>query len=80
MRLPVNDRSRNSYLSAFRTHVKSVYGNSTLARVANDRDGVLDLLTVRMKERSVSVRRNARMIIVGICDEAVKAEKSASTG
>jgi len=75
MRLPVNDRSRSSYLSAYRTHVKPAYGSSTLARVANDRDGVLDLLTVTMKELSISVRRNARMVITGTCDEAVKAGK-----
>ena len=43
--------------------------------MANDRDGVLDLLTVTMKELSISVRRNARMIITGTCDEAVKAGK-----
>ena len=75
MRLPVSDRSRSSYLSAYRTHVKPIYATSTLARVANDRDGVLDLLTVTMKELSISVRRNARMIITGTCDEAVKAGK-----
>ena len=75
MRLPVNDRSRSSYLSAYRTHVKPVYGDHTIARVASDRDGVLDLLTVTMKELSISVRRNTRMIITGTCDEAVKAGK-----
>ena len=75
MRLPVNERSRSSYLSAYRTHVKPAYGDSTLARVANDRDGVLDLLTVTMKDLSISVRRNARMIVTGTCDEAVKAGK-----
>jgi integrase len=75
MRLPVNDRSRSSYLSAYRTHVQPVYGDHAIARVANDRDGVHDLLTVTMKELSISVRRNARMIITGTCDEAVKAGK-----
>ena len=39
------------------------------------RDGVLDLLTVTKKELSISVRRNARMVITGTCDEAVKAGK-----
>lgn len=84
MRLPVNERSRSSYLSAYRTHVKPAYGDSTLARVADDRDGVLDLLTVTMKDLSISVRRNARMIVTGTCDEAVKARlrraRSATTG
>ena len=39
MWLPVNDRSRSSYLSAYRTHVKPVYEDH-IARVANDREGV----------------------------------------
>jgi integrase len=73
--LPVSARSRESYLSAYRTHVRPVYGDSAIARVAGDRDGVLDLLTVVMKDMSISVRRNARMIITGTCDEAVKAGK-----
>jgi len=74
-RLPVSERSRASYRSAYRTHVRPVYGTSTLARVAGDRDGVLDVLTVRMKDLSISVRRNARMVITGTCGEAVKAGK-----
>lgn len=65
MRLPLNERSRQSYLSAYRTHVKPTYGDSTIARVANGRDGALELLTVTMKDLSISVRRNARMIITG---------------
>jgi integrase len=73
--LPVNERSRDSYLGTYRVHVKPAYGDSAIARVANDRDGVLDLLTVAMKDMSVSVRRIARMIITGTCDEAVKAGK-----
>ena len=73
--VPVSDRSRESYLSAYRTHVRPAYGDSAIARVAGDRDGVLDLLTVVMKDMSISVRRNARMIITGTCDEAVKAGK-----
>ncbi len=44
-RLQVNDRSRDSYLSTYNKHVKHVVGGRTLAEVANDRDGVLDLLT-----------------------------------
>jgi hypothetical protein len=64
-----------SYGGCYRTHVKPVYGDSTIARVANDRDGVLDLLAVVMKDMSISVRRIARMVITGTCDEAVKAGK-----
>ena len=48
--------------------------------MAGDRDGVLDLLTVVMKDMSISVRRNVRMVITGTCDEAVKAGKIRSTG
>ena len=73
--LAVNERAGGSCLSADRVHVKPVYGDSTLARVADDRDSVLDLLTVTMKDLSISVRRNTRMIITGTCGEAVKAGK-----
>lgn len=74
-RLQVNERTRGAYLSTYRNHVKPVYAARTVAQVANDRDGVLDLLTVTMKDMSVSPRRTARMIIVGTCAEAVKAGK-----
>ena len=74
-RLQVNDQSRDSYLSTYNKHVKPVFGGRTLAQVANDRDGVLDLLTVTMAGLSVSPRRQARMVIEGTLDEAVKAGK-----
>ena len=74
-RLPANERSREAYLSAYRAHVRPGYAGKTVAQVANDRDGVLDLLTVTMKDLSISVRRKVRMIITGTCDEAVKAGK-----
>jgi hypothetical protein len=45
-RLQVNDRSRKIYQGTYDTHVKPVFGGRTLAQVAGDRDGVLDLLTV----------------------------------
>src|ERR1700728_4099760 len=32
-RLPVSDRSRDSYLSAYRVHVMPIYDDSTIARV-----------------------------------------------
>jgi hypothetical protein len=50
-----------------------VFGGRALARVAGDRDGVLDLLTVAMAGLSVSPRRIVRMVIAGTLDEAVKA-------
>jgi hypothetical protein len=74
-RLQVSEWSRESYLSTYNKHIKPVFGGRTLAQVANDRDGVLDLLTVTMAGLSVSPRRQARMIIEGTLDEAVKAGK-----
>ena len=74
-RLQVNDRSRDSYLSTYNKHVRPVFGGRTLAQVAGDRDAVLDLLTVTMAGLSVSPRRQARMVIEGTLDEAVKAGK-----
>jgi integrase len=43
--------------------------------VANDRDGVMDLLAVKMKHLSNTPRQQARYVIVGTLDEAVKAGK-----
>jgi integrase len=74
-RLPVSDRSKDSYLSTYSKHVKQAFGGRTLAQVANDRDAVLDLLTETMGDLSISPRRQARMIIEGTLDEAVKAGK-----
>jgi integrase len=76
-RMAVGENSREHYLSAYRNHVKPVFGDKTLAQVARDRDGVLDLLTVTMKDLSDTLRQQARMIIVGTCDEAIKADKLA---
>ena len=61
------------YLGVYRTHVKPVFGDMTLAQVANDRDGVTDLLAVTMKHLSNTPRQQARYVIVGTVDEAVKA-------
>ena len=74
-RMSVGENSKTHYLGNYRTHVKPVFGDRTLAQVANDRDGVLDLLTVTMKEKSLSVRTVTRLLIVGTCDEAVKSGK-----
>jgi hypothetical protein len=74
-RLQVNERSRDSCLSTCNKHVGPVFGGRTLARAANDRDAVLDLLTVAMAGLSVSPRRIVRMVIAGTLDEAVKAGK-----
>ncbi|HEY0935722.1 MAG TPA: hypothetical protein VGD91_18505, partial [Trebonia sp.] len=74
-RLPVNERSKAHYRSTYRVHVQPAFGGKTLAQVANDRDGVLNLLTVAMKDLSITPRQQARLVIVGPCDEAVKAGK-----
>jgi hypothetical protein len=45
---------------------RTVYGSGRkLAQVAGDRDAVLDLLTETMGDLSISLRRQARMIIEG---------------
>lgn len=76
-RLAVGDNSRDHYRQAYRKHIKPVFGDKTLAQVARDRDGVTDLLTVKMKDLSDTLRQQARMVIVGTCDEAIKADKLA---
>ncbi len=74
-RLPVSDASKYHYRSVYLKHVKPVFGDMTLAQVANDRDGVMDLLAVKMKHLSNTPRQQARYVIVGTLDEAVKAGK-----
>lgn len=74
-RLPVGENSREHYTKVYRTHVRPVFADSTLTQVAKDRDAVLDLLTVSMGHLSITPRQQARMIIVGTLDEAVKAGK-----
>jgi len=77
-RLPCSPRSRTTDASTYRAHVAPALARRTLASVANDRDAVADLLTVTMGELSISVRRRARMIILGTLDEAVKSGKIAA--
>jgi hypothetical protein len=74
-RLPVSEHSKETYTTVYRVHVKPVFGDSTLTQVANDRDGVMDLLTVTMADLSDTMRSQARMVIVGTCVEAVKSGK-----
>lgn len=74
-RLPVSDGSKYHYRSVYLKHVMPVFGDMTLAQVANDRDGVMDLLAVKMKHLSNTPRQQARYVIVGTLDEAVKAGK-----
>jgi hypothetical protein len=52
--LSVGDNSREQYMSTYRTHVRSAFGDMTLAQVAGDRDGVMDLAAVTMKDKAAS--------------------------
>src|SRR5690349_6759668 len=72
-RLPVSDGSKRNYLGVYRAHVKPAFGDMTLTQVANDRDGVMDLLAVKMKHLGNTARQQARYVIVATLDEAVKA-------
>jgi integrase len=74
-RMAVGDNSRRAYLTTYRNHVKPVFGDMTLAQVAKDREGVQEHLAVTMKNLSDTSRQQARMLIVGTCEEAVKSEK-----
>ncbi len=74
LKLAVDKRS-GDIAFVYLKHVKPVFGDMTLAQVANDRDGVMDLLAVTMKHLSNTPRQQARYVIVGTLDEAVKAGK-----
>jgi integrase len=74
-RLPVSDASKYHYRSVYLKHVKPVFGEMTLAQVAGDRDGVTDLLAVKMEHLSNASRQQARYVLVATLDEAVKAGK-----
>src|SRR5262249_23778899 len=74
-RMAIGEGSRKNYTSTYRNHGKPVFSDKTLAQVAKDRDGVLELLTVTMKDKNDTARQQARMLIVGTCEEAVKSEK-----
>lgn len=77
-RMAVGAHSRDTYSSTYRQHVKPAFGDKTLTQVANDLDGVTELLAVKMKELSDTVRQQARMIIVGTVDHAVRSGKLGS--
>jgi Phage integrase family len=76
-RMRVGENSRDRYLHSYRTYVQGVFGGRTLAQVAQDRDGVTEHLTVTMKHLSNTPRQQTRLVIVGTCDEAVKAGRLA---
>jgi len=75
--MAVSDRSRQAYLSNYRTHVARKFAHKTIAQVAVAHDDVADLLAVTMRKRSIDARRKTRMLIAGTLDVAVKTGKIA---
>lgn len=71
----VTDGTKAAYESILSVHIGPALGDRTLASVANDRDAVTDLLVVKMAGLSYSLRKMARLIIIGVLDEAVMAGK-----
>ena len=67
--------TKEAYRSILRAHVGPALGGRTLAAVAQARDDVIDLLTIRLGEGSNSRRKIARALITGVLDEAVVAGK-----
>lgn len=74
-RRPIKPRSLESYWGVWRKHIKPVFGDWTLADVADDRDGVADFLTQTVSHLNINARRMCRSIITGVCDEAIQAKK-----
>jgi hypothetical protein len=69
--------SRARYLSAYRANVKALLADRTLAQMASPAAAadVTVLLNVTLADKSISLRRVARMVIVGTMDAAASAEK-----
>jgi integrase len=74
-RHPGAEATKLAYRNILHAHVGPVLGDRTLAAVAQARDDVMDLLTVRLGEGSNSRRKIARALITGVLDEAVRAGK-----
>jgi integrase len=73
----VRESTRGGYRDTARAWVKKAFDGRTLAQVAGDRDRVADLLVRDMGHLSITKRRQARTIITGTINEAVKAGKLA---
>jgi integrase len=63
------------YRSVLNAHVGRVFDGRSLASVAQARDEVADLLSVRMGGLSLNRRMLARSLVTGVLDEAVTAGK-----
>lgn len=74
-RHPGTEGTRRTYRGVLRAHVGPVLGDRTLAAVAQSRDDVIDLLTGRLGGKSNALRKQARALISGVLDEAVRAGK-----
>jgi integrase len=74
-RQPINERTRRNYRGTYNQWVKPAFKGRRVTQVAGDRDGVEDLLTVRMAALTIGPRTRARRIIVGTIEAAVKAQK-----
>ena len=75
----VTDSTKGGYRVTARAWVKVTFEGRTIAQVANDGDWVADLLAKDMGHLSITRQRQARTIITGTLDEAVKAGKLTST-
>ena len=75
--LEANADSRATYLSYYRASIKARFARRTLAQMATQQaaDEVTELLNITMAHKSTGLRRQARMIITGTMDAAVKGEK-----
>jgi hypothetical protein len=71
------DISRDRYLHSYRTYVHGVFEDKTLAQVVQYHGEVTEHLSVIMRHLSDTPRQQARLVIVGTCDEAVKAGRLA---
>jgi hypothetical protein len=73
----VTESTRKGYRATGRAWVKPAFEGRIIAQVAADRDRVTDLLVRNMGHLSITRRRQARTIITGTIEEAVKAGKLA---
>ncbi len=74
-RMACTEGTRAQYRSILHAHVGPALGDRTLASVAQARDDVIDLLSVRMGGLSKTRRQLARALVTGVLDEAVRAGK-----
>ena len=74
-RHPGTESTKAAYRNILHAHVGPVLGDRTLTSVAQARDDVMDLLTVRLGEGSLSRRKIARALITSVLDEGVRAGK-----